>query len=159
MAQGTAPNRRLYDTSKRVRDELGKGQEILRKASTTFFVDNVARTQWAQILFPDVDIKIVQVVVTSAVVVGGAQANTLDVFESGSSDLALITQFDPDLLVAKTPSTRTVLAEGNNVPAGTPVLAKLVNLSTTGGTAADPADVTIEVSYILADDARSYGAA
>ena len=158
MAVGTVPNRRLNDTARRVRDELGKGQETLRKASVSFRVDNVARTQWAQILFPDVDIRVVAIVVTSAVKLTGSDANTLDVLKSGGSDEPLITQFDPDTLTAKTPSTQTLLAAANNVAAATPILAKLVNGSTGAGAAAAPTDVTVEVSYILADDARSYGA-
>ncbi len=160
MAQGSIPNRRLYDTAKRVRDELGKGQEILRKARATFRVDNVARTQWASVLIADVDIRVVDITVISAVpLLVSADVNTFDVFKSGATDVALITQFDPDPLTVKTPSRRTLVAGQETVPAATPILAKLVNGGILAGAAATPSDVTVEVSYILADDARSYGAA
>jgi hypothetical protein len=152
-------SRTLYNTAKRIRDELGKGQEILRKASATLHIDNVARTQWATILVPDVGIRVVDIAVTSNVPpVTGSGAATLDVFKEGGSDTALISQVSlaTGALTAKTPSYRTLLAAANQVKGGEPIVAKIVNAQVDNASAAAPADVSVEVSYILADDERTY---
>lgn len=150
-------NRRLGDSARRITDELGKGQEVLRKASATFRCINVAKTEWATILVPDVGIKVVDISVTSNVIMAGSDANTLDVYKrSGGSDVELITQFDPDQVVAKTPSFRTLLAAASSVAGGEHISARLVQAATTGGVAATPSDITVEVSYILSDDERTY---
>lgn len=159
MAVGTVPARLRYSNAKTVRDELGKAQEILRKAEVTFRIDNVARTQWASALVPDVDIRVVDISIISAVPpVTGSGAAVLDVFASGSSDVTLITAVTlaTGTPVAKTPLRRTLLAAANNVLAATPLLARLVNGQVDNASAAAPADITVEISYILADDVRTF---
>ena len=154
--------RSLYSTSKRVRDELGKGQEVLRKAVATLHLDNVARTQWVTILKPDVGIRIVDITLISNVPpVTGAGAATLDVFEEDSTtpaDAALITQLSliTGALTAKTPNYPTLLAEANEVLGGNAIVMCLINAQVDNASAAAPADVTVEVSYVLGDDERTY---
>ena len=53
-------NRTLYNTAKRVVDELGKGQEMLRTKGVTLIVA-ANSTVRETVLVPDVDIVIVQV--------------------------------------------------------------------------------------------------
>ena len=149
----------LYNTAKRVVDELGKGQEILRKAIATIFIDNVARTQWATIIGPDLGIKVVDIALTSNVPpVTGSGAATLDVYKENGSDTILITQVSlaTGTPTAKTPSFRTLLAAANSVAGGQSIVMKVVNAQTDNGAAATPRDISVEVSYILTDDERTY---
>lgn len=150
--------RDLYITAKRIRDELGKGQEILRKARASLRIDNVARTQWSTILVPDVGIRIVDLAVISSVPpVTGSAAATLDVFvEPGNNAVISQITLSTGALTAHTPSYRTLLSPALNVAGGSPIVMKLANSATDNATAAAPADITVEISYILADDERTY---
>ncbi len=151
--------RTLYNTAKRLRDELGKGQEVLRKASATLHIDNVARTQWATILVPDVGIRVVDVTLVSNVPpVTGSGAAVLDVFKEDGSDTAIVTQVSlaTGTPTAKVPNFRTLLAAANSVLGGQHIVMKLVNSVTDNASAAAPADVTVEVSYVLGDDERTF---
>jgi len=153
--------RDLYNNAKRVRDELGKGQEILRKASATLRIDNVARTQWATVLVPDVGIRVVDIAVISNVPpVTGSGAAVLDVFKEDATpaDAALITQVSlaTGTPTAKVPNYRTLLAAASSVGGGSAIVMKLVNGQVDNAAAATPADVSVEVSYILSDDERTY---
>lgn len=158
------PNRlrKLYDTAKRVRDELGKGQEMLRKARATLVIDATARTQWATILDPDVNVRIVDISITANVPpVTGSGAATLNVYKEDGSDTTLITQVSlaTGTPAAKTPTFQTLLAAAASVLGGQAVVMKLVNGQIDNASAAAPADITVEVSYLLVVDEVAYGQA
>lgn len=152
--------RKLYDDAKRVRDEVGKGQEILRKARATLHIDNVARTQWATILVPDVGIRVVDIALISSVPPAtGSGAAVLDVYKRhGGADVSLVTQVSlaAGTPVAMTPSFLTLLAAASSVLGGEHISMLLVNAQVDNASAAAPADITVEVSYILGDEERTY---
>lgn len=79
-------------------------------------------------------------------------ANTVDIVKDESAPVVIMTQFDPDTIVAAAaPVEKTVLAAGRSIAANTPLYMKLV---TAAGSAADPPDVSV-VAHI-SPDIRGY---
>lgn len=154
----TAVSRTLYDTAKRVRDEVGKGQEVLRTAKVNIPAVANASTVREILLVPDVDIILVGV----RLIGEGADADDLiellalangenrdvaagvtnrliaQVLGSGAGDDLLIT---PALLGLN----------GNLVQAGQPIVASVQEVSSD-----TTPQVFFQVSYILADAVLTY---
>jgi len=153
---GSRPNRVLYGTAKRVIDELGKGQEILRKAHGR--VRGMSASEARSIIYiPDVDIVIVDVVVIGEGVTASDIANVLagdaDTFsETAGATNRLVTEITATNMAADTVYHATLANLNNNrVPAGQPII--LVGEEVGGGTVTE---IFVEISYILADEERSY---
>ena len=132
----------------KLRSELGKGVEALRKESVTL-TDNLAGSvTYIGIIGPfetDIDVKSI------TVTLGGKPASgtdTLDVFKGTiAANVPMITQVDNtaiQALTAQVPSSQTILAAGNRVTANTPITVRYVG---TGSNAAAPASVTVRVGY------------
>ena len=162
FAVPTRLTRVLYNTAKRVRDELGKGQETLREAHVSFPVvqnDIVRKT----ILIPDVDIIVVEIKVSGDNFDNGdtldiiALANGEDNATAPGATNRLITQialaaeiedglFSPTLL-----GTATGMEAPNRVQAGQPI-----RVIVDEDNSADIEDIYVQVCYILADEERTY---
>lgn len=137
-----------------LRDELGKGMETLRTATTGPLKSATGALTQYGIIGPfavDVDVKSVHVNSHTPVSAG---TNTLDVFNGPEASAApIITQFDPDTVVADTPLSVAVDAANRRVPAGTPIVVKLVVA------AADPTeDVSVTIGYDPVIGKTTYGA-
>ena len=152
-----AVSRTLYNTAKRVRDEVGKGQETLRVANASILTSG-ATAYRKVLLIPDVDIIVVGV---RAVGSGGvAAADNLDVIAPADAE---------DLDVAAGATNRLVTAvsapeafedtvadltlsglNGNVVQAGQPIVAIFTEADGT------VVNVGVQVSYILADEETTY---
>ena len=153
----TAVNRDLYNTAKRIVDELGKGQEMLRTEGTTFIAaqnDTLRQT----VLVPDVDIVIVEV---KYLTFGGdaddvlelyAPANGEDFDETVDSANRIIDQLTSTAeMVDNALRTATLTGlNGNVVQAGQPIIG-LINEDNSAAMVA-----YIQISYILADDVRTF---
>ncbi|KKK72539.1 hypothetical protein LCGC14_2902880, partial [marine sediment metagenome] len=150
-------NRTLYNTAKRVVDELGKGQEMLRTKGVTLIVA-ANSTVRETVLVPDVDIVIVQV---KYLTFGGdvddilelyAPANGEDFDETIDAANRIISQLTSTAeMVDNALRTATLTGlNGNVVQAGQPIIA----LCTEDNSAAMVA--FIQISYILADDVRTF---
>lgn len=152
----------LYNTAKRVRDEVGKGQETLRTAGTSI-VTSGAATYRKVVMIPDVDIIVVGVRFVAgggadagdtADVIVPAQGEALDVAAGGTNQL--VTQItapndaEDTVLDAVLPGTATGMVAPNRVSAGQPIVSLF--------TEADGTVVIwhVQVSYILADEERTY---
>jgi hypothetical protein len=150
-------SRTLYTTAKRVVDELGKGQEMLRTKGVHLIVANGATVR-ETVLIPDVDVVIVHV---KYLTFGGdaddvlelyAPANGEDFDETIDADNRIISQLtSAGEMVDNALRTATLTGlNGNVVQAGQPIIA----LCTEDSSAAMQA--YIQISYILADEERSY---
>lgn len=92
----------------RIRDLLGKGAELLEQHTVAMPHSVTGSLTRHAVIGPfDVDMDVHDVVCTSAVPVA-AGANTLDVFNNAVAANPVITQFDPDTLVAGVPSVKAV---------------------------------------------------
>jgi hypothetical protein len=150
--------RTLYDTAKRLRDELGKGQEALRTAEVNIGPVPNANTHRKVLLVPDVDIILVGLrligegLVAADVVelytpqngnnfdVAAAPGNRLMAATNGATvvDNALITPALSGL-------------NGNVIQAGQPVIGLVQEV----GSDSTPL-VYFQISYILADEETTY---
>ncbi len=157
IAVPNAVNRVLYNTAKRVRDEVGKGQEALRIAGETYISTDNNETFFV-LLIPDVDIIVVGARMVCA---GGALSgdNAEIIVPQSGEDTDDTPDGDNRLVNAVTdPSTAedTVLdltltgLNGNLVRAGQPIVAAYTDAASSGVT------VYMQVSYILADEARTF---
>jgi len=153
---GSKPVRLLYGTSKRVIDELGKGQEVLRKAHGRVRGMSASEAR-SIILIPEVDIVIVDVVVIGEGVTASDIANVLagdaDEFsETVTADNRIVTEVAAGDMAADTVFHATLAnLDNNRVVAGQPII--LVGEEVGGGTVTE---IFVEISYILADEERSY---
>jgi len=153
----TRPARVLYNTAKRVRDELGKGQEALRVAQASFAVIQNTPTR-RTILIPDVDIRIVEIKVSSD---GFDDGDTLDVVALANGEdnntaagatNRLITQIATSAVIEDALFSPALLGlNANLVRAGQPIRA----IATEDNSAAIR-EIFVQVSYILADEERTY---
>ena len=151
---GSRPARVLYGTSKRVVDELGKGQEVLRKAHGR--VKGMSASELRSIiLIPDVDIVIVDVTCIGHGLTASDIANVIvdDEFShSVDATNRLVTEMTNTNLAAATVYHATLANLNNNrVSAGQPII--LVGEEVGGGTITE---IFVEISYVLADEERSY---
>lgn len=154
----TRVTRRLYDTAKRVVDEHGKGQEVLRTAKANIGPVANNTTVREVVLVPDVDIILVLV----RLIEEGADADDLiellapangenfDVAAGATNRLiAQQTGVGDDLLT----NPALLGLNGNVVQAGQPIIALVTEVSS---------DTTplvfFQISYILADEETSYTA-
>jgi len=152
-----APARTLYNTAKRVVDELGKGQEMLRIAGEGPQA-TVNGAQSFVILVPDVDI----VVVGARMVCGGGalsgdnaeiivpqNGNALDVTPAAGN--RLVSQITDPSTAEDTVLDLTLAGlNGNLVRAGQPIVGFYTDAAGTGVL------VHMQVSYVLADEARTF---
>ncbi len=151
-----APVRRvLYNTSKRVVDELGKGQEILRHEGVNLRVAQNT-TGRKTVLVPDVDIILVGVRTI------GDGFDTTDTYEliapANGEDFNQAPSAANRLIAAQSAPTDDVLnspalvgLNDNRVRAGQPIIAWADEDD-------NSADVYLymQISYILADEERTY---
>lgn len=151
---GARPVRRLSDTAKRVRDELGKGQEILRHASAER-VMTATNTLRSLVMIPDVDIILVGVRVVSE---GDETSDYVELLAPAAYDTAAgATNRLIDQIAAATLADDTVIdpaligLNNNKVAAGQPIVL-LTNDNNSGG----ELYVYCQIDYILADDERTY---
>jgi hypothetical protein len=129
-----------------IRQELGKGMEVARQFAATILGRVNSSTQYALLCCPKFDYNVDCIEAYSAVAVGGA-TNTLDVFKDTGSPVAIMTQFDPDTIVAgAAPVEKPVLATGKSIPAGTPLYMKLVIGAVGSATAPPDVNVVVHVS-------------
>ncbi len=143
-------------TRNRFRDLLGKGAELLEQVSVQL-PSSVAGdlTRYATLGPWDVDMDVQDVVVNSAVPVT-AGTNTLDVFNNSITANPVITQFDPEDVVAATPLVKSVTGN-RRITAGNSLYVRLVVQN------ADPTEdvsVTVRLERVLHEpDAKvtSYG--
>lgn len=157
----TVPNpvaaRTLYNTAKRVRDEVGKGQETLRTEGTTIITAGAA-TYRKVIFIPDVDILVVGIRCTAGG--GAASGDTADVVAPANGEDLDVAPGATNQLVTQitNPSTAEDLVldatlsglNSNVVRAGQPIVAVFAE-----------ADGTVvswhtQVSYILVDEETTY---
>lgn len=151
---GVRQQQELYHTSKRVRDELGKGQEVLRHASARAV--GVSSATARRIVFvPQVDIIVTGI---QAVGEGLTASDTVDVVAPDAYSDApgaaneLCTQMtNSDLADDEVFQATLSGLNGNRVAAGQPII--IVVVESGGGTIVE---VYVQVNYILADDERSY---
>jgi len=151
---GARPVRRLSDTAKRVRDELGKGQEILRHASAER-VQTATNVLRSVVMIPDVDIILVGVRVVSE---GDATSDYVELLAPAAYDTAagaanrLIDQVAAATLADDTVVDPALIGLNNNkVEAGQPIIL-LTNDNDSGG----ELYAYVQIDYILADDERTY---
>jgi hypothetical protein len=124
--------------------------EVARQYAATC-VERAASTQYALLCIPKFNYNIDKIECYSAVATA-AGANTLDVLKDESAPAAVMTQFDPDTIVAgAAPVEKAVLAAGKSIPAGTPLYMKLVSAA---GSAGNPPDVTVVVH--ISPDIKGY---
>ena len=141
IAVPNAPSRVLYNTAKRIVDELGKGQEMLRVAGEGPQA-TVNGAQSFAILIPDVDI-----IVVGARMVCGNGAD-------GADNAEIVVPQDTNDLNQGAEDTVLDLTltglNGNLVRAGQPIVGWFTDAAGTGVL------VHIQISYILADDVRTF---
>jgi len=135
-------------------DELGKGQEVLRKDHGRVRGMS-ASTARAIIYIPEVDIVITDVVVIGEGVSANDVADVITPTAFSSAPAAgnrLVTQIAATDMADDTVFHATLANLNNNrVAAGQPIL--LVGQEVGGGTVTE---IFVEISYILADEERSY---
>ena len=140
---GAKPARALYTTAQRVRDNLGKGQEVLRYAS----VNCVAARRYV-VYIPEVDIIVVDV----AVIGETFSSDTLELLVPAARDTAA---GSTNRLIAQQttePADDTVIhpallgLNGNKVVAGQPIIVETTDVT----------GCYVQVSYVLAEGALSY---
>ncbi len=132
-------------TRNRFRDLLGKGAELLEQVTVTMpATPSGDLTRWAVLGPWDVDMDVHDVVLNSAVPVTSG-TNTFDLFNNSVSANPVITQFDPDTIVAATPLTKAV--SGNRrITAGNALYARLVVAS---ADATEDLSVTVRLERVL----------
>lgn len=151
----TPVSRVLYNTAKRVVDELGKGQEILRQEGQNLFVTKNTTVREV-ILIPDVDIILVGVCTI------GDGFDTTDTYEliapADGEDFDVSPGSTNRLIAAQSAPTddalnRPALAglNDNRVRAGQPIIA----WADEDDNSAD-VQLFVQISYILADDVRTF---
>jgi len=158
IAVPNAVNRTLYNTAKRIRDELGKGQEALRTAKVNIGPVPSATTHRKVLLVPDVDI----ILVGLKLIGEGADADDLielyapangENFDvSAGSTNRLMAQVLGSGVVDNALVVGTLLGlNGNVIQAGQPIIGSVQEVSS---------DTTplvfIQISYILADEETTY---
>ncbi len=147
----------LYNTAKRVRDEVGKGQETLRVAPASILTSGAA-TYRKVLLIPDVDVIVVGV---RAVGSGGVAAgDNLDVIApadgedldvaAGSTNQLVTAVTDPSAFEDTVADLTLSGLNGNVVQAGQPIVAIFTEADGT------VVNVGVQVSYILADEETTY---
>ena len=157
IAVPNAVSRVLYNTAKRVRDEVGKGQETLRVAPASILTSG-ATTYRKVLLIPDVDIVVVGV---RAVGSGGVAAgDNLDVIApadgedldvaAGSTNRLVTAVTDPSAFEDTVADLTLSGLNGNVVQAGQPIVAIFTEADGT------VVNVGVQVSYILADEETTY---
>lgn len=150
-------NRTLYNTARRVVDELGKGQEMLRTKGVTFIVAQ-NDTLREVLLVPDVDIVIVEVKYFTK---GGDADDVLELLApangenfdvgAGATNRIIDQLTSAGEMVDDALRTATLTGlNGNVVQAGQPIVA-LINEDNSAAMVA-----YIQISYILADDVRTF---
>lgn len=150
-------SRVLYNTAKRIRDELGKGQEALRVANASILTSGIA-TYRKVLLIPDVDIVVVGV---RAVGSGGVDAgDNLDVVApangealdvgAGSTNQIVDAVTGPNAFEDTVADLTLTGLNGNVVQAGQPIVAIFTEADGT------VVNVGVQVSYILADEETTY---
>jgi len=152
------PQRSRYINAKTIRDELGKGQEILRVAEVSVQVLQNA-TVVVPVTIPEVDIVIVGITLSARGIDDGDLVDVLALADGEDYETAagagnqLITQVATAANAGEdTIARKTLLGlNGNRVNAGQPVVLKVVE-----DNSAAIGMVYCKVSYILADDERSY---
>lgn len=156
----TAVSRTLYDTAKRVRDEVGKGQEVLRTAKVNIPAVANASTVREVLLVPDVDIVVVGVKIISE----GADADDLiellalangenrdSAAAAGNRLIAAQTGADASADDDILQDIALAGLNGNLVEAGQPIVASVQEVSSD-----TTPQVFFQVSYILADAVLTY---
>ena len=143
---------RLAQDAQRIRDELGKGMELLRTMEASLnFQTAGGQTVYAVAGVLPLAGDVVKVSFVSEVLVA-AGVNTADLLADG---VAIVTQFDPaDDLTAGVVLEKTVLATGKGLAAGTRITLKVV---TAAGSAADPPDVNVIVWWVAKLGETTYG--
>ena len=154
---GARPAERvLYSTAKRVVDEEGKGQEVLRFFTAS--LRDVANAAEERVLafIPPVDIVIVGVTFACE---GVASLDLVNLIAPIAYDTAVgvTNRLVTAVAAASVPDDVVFYAalsglNGNVVAAGQPIM--LVCLEV--GSDSTPDDVFVQVNYILADEQRSY---
>jgi hypothetical protein len=151
---GAISQRVLYNSAKRVVDELGKGQEVLRTASAAVRAVN-AGTKRAVVLVPDVDIIVVDVLFVGEGLTASDTANLVApaAYDTAPGSTNKLVTAATNTNLADDVVFRAVLTglNGNRVVAGQPIVLSV--LESGGGTIVE---VFVQMSYILADEARSY---
>jgi len=133
-----------------IRQELGKGMEVARQYSATG-IDPAGSTQYILICVPKFRYNVDKLEFYSAVAIA-VGANFVDIYKDEAAPVEIMTQFDPDTVVAgAAPLEKTVLAAGKGVLAGTPLYMKLV---CAGGNAAAPPDLSVVVH--ISPDIKGY---
>ncbi len=149
---------RLYTTAKRVVDEDGKGQEVLRQFSTRIVAPADMASPTREVIgIPDVDI-----IITDIVILAEASDNCdVDVVAPVAFDTApaaaneLIATIDSSAadIANDVVSRQTLLGlNGNRVVAGQPIII----VCTDDAVGAPVGQFYVRVSYILADAEVSY---
>ncbi len=159
----TRPTRVLYNTAKRVRDEVGKGQETLREAHVSIGPLAIGDAARRTILIPDVDIIITEIKVSGDAFL---DTDTLEVIALANGEdnntapgatnqliaqIALAANIEDALFSPALLGTATGMEAPNRVQAGQPIRVILTEVS---GTAIE--NVYVQVNYILADEERTY---
>lgn len=149
--------RTLYNTAKRIVDELGKGQEMLRTKSVTLVAaqnDTLRET----LLIPDVDIVIVEV---KYLTFGGDVDDVLELYAPANGENFDVSAGSTNRIIDQLTSTGEMVdnalrtatltgLNGNIVQAGQPIIAYLNEDNNA------PMTAFIQISYILADDVRTF---
>ncbi len=148
----------LYTTAKRVVDEDGKGQEVMRNFHTRVDAPADAAAPNREVI----GIPMVDIIITSIVILAEASDNCdIDVDVQIEFDTAQITNNE---LIATVDSSAADIADdvlsfrtllglnGNRVEAGQPIM--IVATDDTVG--APVGQYYVQVNYILADEERSY---
>lgn len=143
--------RSLYNTAKRVRDEVGKGQESLRSFGPVKITQNGAGTLRALVGVPTVPVKIVDIRVIGE---GIANLTSIDVLAPAVYDSAAAA--GNRLITALAAAADDTVVYGvlaglaNRVEAEQPIILVVVTAGAATGS------VEVEVDYILCDEERSY---
>ncbi len=154
----SAVSRELYIDAKRVRDEVGKGQEVLRYARTNVGPVPNATTYRNTLIVPDVDI----ILVALRLIGEGCDADDLiELYAPADGENFDVAAGATNQLIAQVLGSGVVdnaLVEGtllglnaNRIQAGQPVILSVQEVSS---------DTTplvyAQLSYILADEERTY---
>jgi hypothetical protein len=153
---GVRQNKTLYATAKRVVDELGKAQEILRHVEARAL--NVASGAEARrvVFIPQVDIIVVGIEVAAEDM---ASLDTANVLAPAAYDTAAgaTNKLCTEIAAASVPNDtifQAVLSglNGNKVAAGQPIILVVTEV----GSDSTIVEFFVQVNYILADNERSY---
>lgn len=144
-------NRVLYSTAKRVRDEVGKGQETLRTFGPVKITQNGAGTIRAIVGVPTVPIRIVDVKVVGDSIANLTSINVLAPVGYATAAGAanrLITELAAAADNTVIYGALTALAQ--RVAAEQPINLVVITAGAATGS------VEVQVDYILCDDERTY---